>query len=117
MCGICGKSEHRLITTCCGGVTCDKCVTKCELAGIETCPFCRDDMWDTNYVDIQNAFKVFKKVSNLLEDKAKQDEKVSVKTSICKYIQWKVQPKEDIKRYEEYQKKRDRKDKDKRDQK
>ena len=71
MCGICGKSEHRLITTCCGGVTCDSCVTKCELAGIETCPFCRDDMWDTNYVDIQNAFKVFKKVSNLLDDKAK----------------------------------------------
>ena len=93
MCGICGKIEHRLITTCCGGVTCDSCVTKCELAGTETCPFCRDDMWDTNYVDIQNAFKVFKKVSNLLDDKAKQDEKVSVKASIKQYIQWKVQPK------------------------
>ena len=92
MCGICGKRRDRLISTCCGGVTCDDCVTKCELAGIETCPFCRDDMWDTIYVDIQNAFRVFKKVTNVLDDKAKQDEKKAVKASIFKYIQWKVHP-------------------------
>ena len=49
-------------------------------------------MWDTIYVDIQNAFRVFKKVTNVLDDKAKQDEKKAVKASIFKYIQWKVHP-------------------------
>jgi hypothetical protein len=28
MCGILGKSEDRLISTCCCGVTCQECVSK-----------------------------------------------------------------------------------------
>jgi hypothetical protein len=39
-----------------------------ELAGIEKYPFCRDDMWDTNHIDIQNTFRIFKKVNTVLEN-------------------------------------------------
>ena len=94
-CGICGTKELRLIASCCGGVTCHSCALKCEQANILNCAFCRDDLWGAGFIDVKNAYKVFKRTQTTIDDSGPNTEKRQVKTRINQYIQEKLQPDSD----------------------
>jgi hypothetical protein len=66
------------------------CVQRCDEAGIYNCAFCRDDMWGAGFVDVKNAYQVFKRVKTAIAEQA--SEKELVKTRINQYIQEKLQP-------------------------
>jgi hypothetical protein len=69
-CVACGERAERLIATCCGGVICQTCLEQLEAKQGQSlkCVWCRGDMTLTGFIDLPNAYRVFKKVNNVLID-------------------------------------------------
>ena len=91
MCIICGEEPERLMATCCGAMICNPCLDKCELYGLEKCSYCREIPWDAGFIDVANAYRVYHKVGNVLEEKAAKELKVAPRTVITHYIESKLQ--------------------------
>ena len=72
-CVICYQRAESLISLCCNSVISQTCLEKQEsMPQPQKCSWCRQDMTLTGYIDLPNAFQVFKKVKKVLKENAEE---------------------------------------------
>ena len=74
-CIICYMKAERLLSSCCGCVICQSCLSKQEGSDARKCEWCRGNMILTGYIDLPNAYQVYRKVDQVLKDQSEEDEK------------------------------------------
>ena len=89
-CVICYEKAERLIATCCKAIICQICLQNQDARDAKNCAWCKKDMTLTQYVDLPNAFQVFKKVKQVFKDQSKEDEKLSSAARLRQFIQERI---------------------------
>jgi hypothetical protein len=89
-CVICYEKAERLIATCCKAIICQICLQNQDARDARNCAWCKKDMTLTQYVDLPNAFQVFKKIKQALKDQSKEDEKLGSAIRLRQVIQERI---------------------------
>jgi hypothetical protein len=86
-CVISYQKAESLISTCCNSFICQTCLEKQEsMPQPQKCAWCRRDMTLTGFIDLPNAFQVFRKVKKVLREQDKEEQKEGSAARVRQYI-------------------------------